>query len=464
VVPAVRQYVALRGLPPTPDTGMDAQAYYRFAAGGWMDSKIREGPLVRHAVWPGFGPQAAVDAACGCGGWRHTNDPALGRRLAETAATVASAVPPERLDAAAVSHVRDPVQSLVLGHVLENARRAEAQARAMLGSRWNRTDPSPSNRPNRQDFARTNPAPVANGLTATHVVKLLEAAAVSGDRELIDAALRMLRGMDRYEHDVPRGAQSWEVPLHTPDVLASAWLVRAYVAGYELTGEKRLLELAEYWAWTGVPFVYLHNPTGGGVGPYATIAVYGATNWVEPVWFGRPVQWCGLVYADALYRLAEHEQSGPWKRMADGITACGIQQSWPASDRERQALLPDFYHLRAQSPDGPAINPGTLQANAIRLFGGPRHYDLHRFRGTGWVVHAPGEIEPIAETKEGLRFRVRGWPLERYHVLVSGLGRVPSVRINGAEAAGDAIVVDEPEGRVVIRVSGDVQVVVGEMP
>lgn len=107
------------------------------------------------------------------------------------------------------------------------------------------------------------------------------------------------------------------------------------------------------------------------------------------MWFGRPVQWCGLVYADALYRLAEHTPTGPWKQLADGITGSGIQQSWPASDADRQGLLPDFYHLRAQAPDGPAINPGTLQANAVRFYGGPRAYDFHRFARHGFVVHAP---------------------------------------------------------------------------
>lgn len=262
VVPALKQYHALRGLPDVPNTGMDAQAYYRWAAGGWMDSKIREGSLVRHAVWPGFGVQPAADAAV----WMHwlatqSQDASLRLRLTETANAVASAVPPARRNVAAVSHVRDPVASLVLGQTLENARAADEQARALL--RRFESDGSVRFRreANKEDFARTNPTPTANGLTATHVARLLELAAVSGDSALIDSALALLRGLDRYEHDVPRGAQSWEVPLHTPDVLASAWLVRAYVTGFKLSGDRRLLELAEYWAWTGVPFVYLHNPT-----------------------------------------------------------------------------------------------------------------------------------------------------------------------------------------------------------
>ena len=62
--------------------------------------------------------------------------------------------------------------------------------------------------------------------------------------------------------------------------------MKAFALGYELTGEPELLDAARYWAWTGVPFVYLVNPTGakepGAVGPFATIPVLGATNWVAP--------------------------------------------------------------------------------------------------------------------------------------------------------------------------------------
>ena len=65
VVPAIRQYVSLHGLPPVPDTRMDAAAYTRWAAGGWLDSKIREGQLVRHAVWPGFGAIPPPTPRCG---------------------------------------------------------------------------------------------------------------------------------------------------------------------------------------------------------------------------------------------------------------------------------------------------------------------------------------------------------------------------------------------------------------
>jgi len=177
-----------------------------------------------------------------------------------------------------------------------------------------------------------------------------------------------------YAGTVPRGAQTWEVPLHTPDILASAHMVRAYTLGYIISGEETYLEQARYWAWTGVPFVYIHPPTPGRVGSYATIAVLGATNWKAPLWLGRPVQWCGLVYASALHLLAQYDPDGPWEKIAKGITATGLQMTWPPSDRQRQGLLPDFFDLTSPKwPPAPAIlNPrngagppaGTLRKKA----------------------------------------------------------------------------------------------------
>jgi hypothetical protein len=229
------------------------------------------------------------------------------------------------------------------------------------------------------------------------------------------------------------------------------------VLGFELTGDRLFLEKAAYWAWTGVPFVYLRNPTDAPVGPYATIAVLGATNWVAPIWFGQPVQWCGLVYADALYRLAEHDRSGPWKQLADGVTASGIQQSWPASDRERQGLLPDFFHLRAQMSDGPAINPGTVQASAVRLFGGPPLYDFRRFPGPGVLIHAPGRLTAVGEDQGAVRFKVEAWPAGPYHVLIAGARGEPKVRMNG-EDAGERVRFLPATGQAVLTVVGDVEV------
>ncbi|MCB1127341.1 MAG: hypothetical protein KDM81_12655, partial [Verrucomicrobiae bacterium] len=342
VVPAIRHYVDMAGLPELPEPGLSAAEYYAEAARGWLDSRLREGDLYRHAWWPGFNPQPAADAAVWMS-WLagRIDDAGLTARLLGAAQEALRAVPGvQNYNGHQIGHVRYPLPALLFNQAFANASQAGAAGWGMLGQ----FEPDGSVRyrpaPGGPDYGETHFAPDANGLTATVVLGLLENAAFSGDDALIAEALARLRAMDKFRNTVPRGAQTWEVPLHTPDILAAANLVRCYTLAFQLTNDSDWLEQARYWAWTGVPFVYLTPPMSGAVGNYATIPVFGATAWVGS-WFGRPVQWCGLVYADALNRLAAQDPAGPWRRIADGIAASGVQQSWTATDADRVGLLPD---------------------------------------------------------------------------------------------------------------------------
>ena len=308
-VPAVQHYVRLHGWPAAPETGLTATAYARLAAHGWLDTPIRDGDRYRHAVVGGtFASQPAADAA-----WQmewlagQVDDPALAERLRVASKGALHAVAVGDRYASGVGHVRYPVAPLVYGGVAEAADAAAAIARGQL--RRFSSDGTIRYAPvaGGLNYARTHWTNEANGLAAPVVVSVLESALFSGDRLLLDAGLRQLRALDKFRGTVPRGAQTWEIPLHTPDILASAHLVRAYTLGYEVTGDPGLLEVARYWAWTGIPFVFLRAPVDGPVGLYATTPVLGATQWVAPNWIGLPVQWCGLVYADALYRFARHD-------------------------------------------------------------------------------------------------------------------------------------------------------------
>jgi hypothetical protein len=460
VVPAVEQYVALRGLPPLPGGNIDLQKYVPLAAGGWLDSKIRQGGSFRHAVaGEHFGLGRAADAALWMD-WlaNRSGQPALVARLQATAKDALASIPPQDLNSADVGHVRYPVAALIYEHVAENAARARQVGQQALGGF--EADGSRHYHPQGggPDYARTHFTNEASGFTSSAVVSLLEAAAFCGDRELLDAALARLRAMDKFRNGVPRGAQTWECPLHTPDILASAHMVRAYTLGYELTGDPGFLEQARYWAWTGVPFVYLVDPTPQPVGLYGTIAVFGATGWHAPVWMGLPVQWCGLVYADALYRLVRHDPKGPWKQLADGITLSGIQQTWPSEDRDLQGLLPDSFVLRAQKRNGPAINPATVEACAAHLFNQPA-YDFWSFRKNGLRVHAPGAIRHATERLGQVSFDVAPWLKSPYSILVNGLARQPRLAINGqqADCSGPNQFLQQ-EGWLILELKGDTRV------
>ena len=191
--------------------------------------------------------------------------------------------------------------------------------------------------------------------------------------------------------------------------------------------------------------MYLINPTDGVIGPYATIAVLGATNWQAPVWFGRPVQWCGLVYGSALHLLSQYDTEGPWETIAKGITATGLQMTWPAADRKRQGLLPDVFDLKAQLRDGPAINPGTVQAHVPELFGKGTLYDVKRLPKNGWFLHAPCAIRDLRETDNSITFIADGWDKKQFYILLSGVQQKPAaVAIRPlAPATGGQAVADE---------------------
>jgi len=364
-------------------------------------------------------------------------------------------VPPANYNSAQVGHVTYPLPALIYGAVSDNAVAAQAHGNALLG----RFQPDGSvhyQKPaNGLDYGRTHWAPDANGLTAAVLQSLLNDALFSGNPVLRTLGLRHLRALDQFRNTVPRGAQTWEIPLHTPDILASAHLVRVYTIGFELTRDPGFLEQARYWAWTGVPFVYLSPPTSNPVGVYGTIPVLGATAWVAPNWIGLPVQWCGLVYADALYRFARHDPDGPWKRIADGITAAGIQHCYPIDDPDYRGLLPDSYNLRPQTRNGPAINPATVLAPAVRLLEEPPLYDFAALNRHALLVHAPGEITAIEERIDGVRFTVKGWSARSYSVLINGLTRAPALEIDGKPVGlGSPHQFLAGDGRLILQLSG----------
>ena len=431
VVPAIKKYVALEGLPdlPQPEGGFDAAV--KLLAHGWLDSAINEGGVFRHAVWgDAFRAGPAGDAPMYIDWLANVAEDAdLTARLVQARDLAVTKMPPGRPYISTVSHTRTPAAPFVFGGLYPYVQQRCAQAGNALGQFDERG--VKRYRPGKVDYGRTHFADHANGHAALDVALALEAATLSADPDLIERGLELLdRQTALYARTVPRGAQVWEVPLHTPDVLASAYLVRAYTLGYLISGRREHLDQARYWAWTGVPFVYLVNPTDGAVGPYATIAVLGATNWKAPSWFGRPVQWCGLVYASALHLLSAYDPQGPWDTIAKGITAAGLQMTWPVTDEKRQGLLPDFFHLRAQLSDGPAINPGTVQAHVPELYGKGKLYDVRKLAGKNTFIHAPCAIRHVRQQPQSLTFVADGWGNKTCYVLIAGLeSRPQDVRI-----------------------------------
>ncbi len=460
ILPALRASLQQTGLPDLPSTP-PRDAYLATTARAWLDSPIRDGARYRHAVGPGFHPQAAADAAVHLR-WlaERIADPGLAHRLAGAADEAAAAVPEGAANESQIGHIRTPLPALVLGGVRASLERALERGTGAI-QRFRPDGTVAIGLPESlAALAETHGEDHANGFTGSVLVQLLRDAVYTADPGLAEAGLRILRQHLGRAGDVPRGAQPWEIPLHAPDILASAHWVEAFVLGHELTGDPDLLREAVRWAWTALPFIGLRPALDGPVGPYATIAVLGATHFVAPDWIGLPVQWCGLVHAHALRQLADHDPGGPWLTLADGITRSAIRQLHADDNPALAGLLPDSYDLRGQHPNPVPINPATLFPLAVVHHGEPPLLGRHHLTPDGPWIHAPGTIEVERTGPRSAEVRVRGWPRDPHHVVVAGLPAPDHLTLDGRPpAAADHEWVAEHRW-LVLRVQGPARLAV----
>jgi len=332
--------VKRRGLPPLPPAPRSEKEQWEIC------TKALNGPLRTEA------------------GWGHCAEPNWGRAPhADMASTIwrltGQVVPLDRVVPGG-AHVANDSYYFVTGRAAEWQAIQAGRVKGLL--RQQRPDGS-----FRYDgpFRRGHFEDTAVGVCARPAQGLLDYARLTGDKTALEAGLRALDYMTAKRFDVPRGAQVWEIPLHTPDQLASAYAVWAYVRGYELTGKKQYLAEARRWALSGIPFVYLWSRYP--VMLYGTPPVFGATNWKAPNWMGLPVQWVGGVYAYALGLLAPHDQSLDWNHLARGILISAEQQQYP--NGEWIGLLPDSFVLGTQQRNPARINPCALVSLRLVLDG-----------------------------------------------------------------------------------------------
>lgn len=165
----------------------------------------------------------------------------------------------------------------------------------------------------------------------------------------------------------PEGAQTWEIPLHAPDILASANGVNLYLEAYKVTGDKEQLKRAIFWAKTGLPFVYMWNaPDRPTMMRYATTPIFGVSFYNAAPWFGVPVQWCGLDYAYSLLKLAEYDNSYPWRKIAEGITLCAMQMQ--TTEGQYKGGYPDSVNLMTYTKSDPGmLNPAGIARNVYLI-------------------------------------------------------------------------------------------------
>jgi hypothetical protein len=259
------------------------------------------------------------------------------------------------------------------------------------------------------------------GICGRHAYLMAKYVAITGDPEVRAGLERALAAMAQFR--VPRGAQGWECPILEPDVLASAYAVRAYVWTTMATGDRKWLEQAQFWARTGLPFQYVWDDGQHPGMRYASIPVFGSTFFTHS-WIGLPVQWCGLVYAYGLQELLRFAPDDLWRRQVEGMTISAMWQQWPMDEKpELAGSYPDSYGQWFTVRNGAYINPENIQLNLMALKGldpGLRAVPVALGSALAHVT-GPGDVSATAEGTDGLRLEVRYLPGETVYLTVGGV-------------------------------------------
>jgi hypothetical protein len=280
------------------------------------------------------------------------------------------------------------------------------------------------------DYSLLGPDRAAElGTCAHNLYEVLRFARLSGDAGAFKAAEKPLAFIEQFS--VPRAAQVWECPVHSPDILAAADAVEAEIEAYRCSGDAHYLQEAVRWAWMGLPFVYVWNPPGKPMLRYASIALFGGS-WYGGSWIGQPVQWNGLRYAYALLKLADYDQSFPWRRIAEGLTISALYQQ--DAEGPNVALWPDNFSALDWSKCPWVFDPGLISKNIYKLLG----RDIEPATttvGTGnqrVFITTRAQVSEAAWKESGLSFRALSPEGEGSCVLLTGLERPARILLNGS--------------------------------
>ncbi len=281
------------------------------------------------------------------------------------------------------------------------------------------------------------PGDTSSGWTASKARFLLKFGRITGDPSSINAGLKALEYLDTQRR--PEGAQTWELQLHVPDVLASSYVLECYLEAYRITRNQDYLERARFWALSGLPFIYLWNPPDRPIMRYGSIPVFGAT-WFESPWFGVIVQWNGLDYAYKLLDLSRYDDSLPWRTIAEGITVCGMQmQRYPGGPHaEVSGMYPDAYSaVKGDDAYYFDINPRFIALCAFGLMGYDETTQTEILPvGEGRIhISTVGRIGNSSLQGGLLTFDVQYPVSDSSYAVIGGVSRPSAVTVNGESIA-----------------------------
>lgn len=330
----LRAWVETYGLPPLPEAGFDYQADMDLCIKSFLDvawDEQAEG--WHHTLSDPWGPRFEANAAnllWHYGRWQGGSPVQRARARDQVRRAVGHAVQRTPGSAPHLDLAFTYGQmAVVLDAAASAARQAMAEQQADGSWPW-----KPAAVHDSAEFKTSDRLAVmgqegdsATGLTGSRVAPVLKYALATGDPAAVASIRRAADWCNRQRR--PEGAQTWELHLHVPDVLAVPHLIRLNLGVYTLTGEAGYLQAANHWAWTGLPFTYLWSAYFRPIMRYGTIPVFGVTFHDVQSWFGVIVQWNGLVYAEALLQLAKYIPADGrlnWRTLAEGIARHGMQQ------------------------------------------------------------------------------------------------------------------------------------------
>ncbi|MBM3457652.1 MAG: hypothetical protein FJX77_03845 [Armatimonadetes bacterium] len=274
------------------------------------------------------------------------------------------------------------------------------------------------------------------GHLVRHLLPMLKYAATTGDSHVVGSAIRALNyaglglpGRESGRFRRPLGARPQDVPLDTPDLLASAMAAEAYLLGYRTTGESRYLEAARNWADTGLSFVYFWE---NGTRPAMRFAAV-------PLLTGDPEApavasaTIGLIYARVLRHLSQVRKDGLYDFLSEGILSSALSQQ--SLSGEGNGLLPAGWNIRENRAEGIWTTPLPLLDMVYAIQGYDTLLSHHRnLVGPDRLFVTSGAmIQQTSTTATRLRLKLKWMEHEETITTIAGVPARPlRVEYNGS--------------------------------
>ncbi|MGA2500993.1 MAG: hypothetical protein ABSH20_24920, partial [Tepidisphaeraceae bacterium] len=122
---------------------------------------------------------------------------------------------------------------------------------------------------------------------------------------------------------------------------------------------------------------------------------------------------------------------------------------------------PDSYNLRSGHRNDPGINPGTVEALALRVYSRPPIYSFRCLRDAGRIMlHAPGAVGTVKQTADVISLHFEPVLPTGGTVLLSNCPPPVSVLLDGKPAAG-AMQYDALRRCLTIKTPGPAEIGIG---